>query len=55
MKDEDTMTNNVMMANFPGRKSGLELVVLKEHEGEHMWQFYKPDGLWHRLGDAPNE
>lgn len=49
MNEGGTMTNEVMSHNFPGRKVGLALVTLVEHDGEHMWQFDKADGLWHRL------
>lgn len=42
------MTHEEMAQHFPGKKR-LELVVLREHDGDHMWQ-RTPDG-WYRLSN----
>lgn len=42
------MSHDEMAQQFPGRR-GLELVVLVEHDGEHMWKRER-DG-WYRLSD----
>lgn len=42
------MTHQEMSQNFPSTNcSKLELVVLREHDGEHMWQ--RTGQVWHRL------
>lgn len=48
--DRDFMTHAEMAQNFPGRPS-LELVVLREWDGDRMWS--RTDEGWLRLEDKP--
>lgn len=53
MSDQDGfMTHAEMRDHFPGRPK-LELVILVEHDGEHMWS--KDAAGWWRLDDKPRQ
>lgn len=45
------MTQQEMKATFPNLSPKAELVMLTEHDGEHVWQRDR-DG-WHRLDCQP--
>lgn len=48
--EEDSLTTAEVRMMLPDKSTGkLELIVLIEHDGEHMYQYDKAAGLWLRL------